>query len=69
MKFRFIIPHEKTRFILRGPVSDSLWNMARDARVHGMTMVGLPKYILHILFWWRKARERVNDNGPMAESD
>lgn len=58
MKKRFIIPHTRRRAMIRSRDAEAHVLVADTLKSLGFEPVGLPKFLAHMLFWWRKPKNR-----------
>jgi len=58
MKKRFIIPHTRRRVMVRSRDAEAHVLIADLLKNTGYIAVGLPKFLGHILLWWRKPRDQ-----------
>ncbi len=54
MKARFIKPHKRQRCLVRASTIDVFAAIKPQVKNLGMEEVGIVRYWLHVVFWWRK---------------
>ena len=59
MKIRFIKVGQKDRVMVRTNTCEELLAAKDFAFKRGLTKVGLVKFWMHVLFWWRKDKKKA----------
>ena len=58
MKVRFIKVGKKDRMMVRTNICEEIVSVKGYAFRRGYVGVGLVKFWLHVLFWWKKPRKK-----------
>ena len=60
MRTRFIKPRNRQRCVVRASTVDVFAAIKPQVKNLGMEEVGIVRYWLHVLFWWRKPKVKRN---------